>query len=199
MLGGRCSYASSLFPIPPSKLENPLSPFFPLHTQIPPVSPLLPLDTKMRGRGASLLHNLSSENFQPFLTFFTLTPAFASVFYLPRGRGSYFPVTSAVTPIKASPEISPPTPSLSLLRETEAGNIYIRNGYISHLVGTPTFSANRPRFLRPQHISSPDPSPSPPVTGHSHALPAFFYNSFIFLSHSRHHPCSFPCHNTSDF
>jgi hypothetical protein len=90
MLAGRCSCASSLFPIPPSKHENPLSPFFPLHTQIPPVSPLLPLDTKMRGGGVPAAQPPIRKSSTLF-NFFQPNPCICfSFLFAPGGGGATF-------------------------------------------------------------------------------------------------------------
>jgi hypothetical protein len=90
MLAGRCSCASSLFPIPPSKHENPLSPFFPLHTQIPPVSPLLPLDTKMRGGGVPAAQP-PIRKFSTLFNFFQPNPCICfSFLFAPGGGGATF-------------------------------------------------------------------------------------------------------------
>src|SRR5208337_2965723 len=49
MLGERCSCAILERSRPSSATKSPLSLLFPLHTRIPSVSPLFPLDTKTGG------------------------------------------------------------------------------------------------------------------------------------------------------
>jgi hypothetical protein len=86
MLGGHCSCASSLYPIPPPKHENPLSPFFLFHTRIPSVSPLFPLDTKMRG-GGSPRGAISYQEISTRFNFFHTNPCICFSFLFALGEG----------------------------------------------------------------------------------------------------------------